>query len=152
VTGRVRCDQNGPPARRDEGAYLRRYVTEEQRRRRPIFHRNPLGRCVFWLAALSLIGQRPPRVFSLFASRIQPKYATAPLHQSPTWCTSVCCDEPLTEGSDFRSGRITLRSGAIEAQQPRFPPPGSDPGSRYRAVECLPCRLSVLRWANLPVH
>jgi hypothetical protein len=32
-----RCDQNGPPARREEGAYLNRYVTDEQRRRRPIF-------------------------------------------------------------------------------------------------------------------
>src|SRR6516225_4434589 len=32
-----RCDQNGPPARRKEGAYPERYVTEEQRIRRPIF-------------------------------------------------------------------------------------------------------------------
>jgi two-component system sensor histidine kinase LytS len=32
-----RCDQNGPPARREEGAYLKRYVTDEQRSRRPIF-------------------------------------------------------------------------------------------------------------------
>src|SRR6516164_10276056 len=32
-----RCDQNGPPARREEGAYLERYVTDEQRGRRPIF-------------------------------------------------------------------------------------------------------------------
>src|SRR6516165_10905912 len=31
------CDQNGPPARRDEGAYLNGYMTEEQRSRRPIF-------------------------------------------------------------------------------------------------------------------
>ena len=31
------CDQNGPPARREEGACLNRYVTDEQRRRRPIF-------------------------------------------------------------------------------------------------------------------
>ena len=31
------CDQNGPAARREEGAYLNRYVTDEQRRRRPIF-------------------------------------------------------------------------------------------------------------------
>ena len=31
------CDQNGPPARRGEGAYLNRYVTDEQRSRRPIF-------------------------------------------------------------------------------------------------------------------
>ena len=32
-----RCDQNGPPARREEGTYLDRYVTDEQRSRRPIF-------------------------------------------------------------------------------------------------------------------
>jgi hypothetical protein len=32
-----RCDQNGPPARREEGAYLNRYVTDEQGSRRPIF-------------------------------------------------------------------------------------------------------------------
>jgi len=32
-----RCDQNGPPARRKEGAYPERYVTDEQRSRRPIF-------------------------------------------------------------------------------------------------------------------
>src|SRR5271165_3481715 len=31
------CDQNGPPARREEGAYLNRYVTDEQRSLRPIF-------------------------------------------------------------------------------------------------------------------
>src|SRR6266404_2021593 len=37
------CDQNGPPAKRSEpdgrmeGAYLNRYVTDEQRSRRPIF-------------------------------------------------------------------------------------------------------------------
>ena len=32
-----RCDQNGPPARREEGAYPERYATDEQRGRRPIF-------------------------------------------------------------------------------------------------------------------
>src|ERR1700680_3676556 len=31
------CDQKGPSARREEGAYLNRYVTDEQRSRRPIF-------------------------------------------------------------------------------------------------------------------
>src|SRR5258708_39115494 len=31
------CDQNGPSARSEEGAYLNRYVTDEQRSRRPIF-------------------------------------------------------------------------------------------------------------------
>ena len=39
-----RCVQNGPPARREEGAYLNGYVTDKQRSRRPIFQRNPLGR------------------------------------------------------------------------------------------------------------
>src|ERR1700690_3586205 len=32
-----RCDQNGPPERREKGAYLHRSVTDEQRSRRPIF-------------------------------------------------------------------------------------------------------------------
>jgi tetratricopeptide (TPR) repeat protein len=32
-----RCDQNGAPARHEEGAYQNGYVTDEQRRRRPIF-------------------------------------------------------------------------------------------------------------------
>jgi hypothetical protein len=36
--------ENGPPARREEGAYLNRNVTDEQRGRRANFHRNPLGR------------------------------------------------------------------------------------------------------------
>ena len=34
----LRCVQNGPPARREEGAYLNRYVPDEQRGRRPIFN------------------------------------------------------------------------------------------------------------------
>src|SRR6476646_2628488 len=37
----LRCVQNGPPARREEGAYLKRYVTDEQRSRRPIFNATP---------------------------------------------------------------------------------------------------------------
>jgi hypothetical protein len=37
------------------------------------FHRNPLGCTSFWLSALSQIAQRK-RVFSLLASRIEPKY------------------------------------------------------------------------------
>src|SRR5580704_1712214 len=32
------CVQNGPPARREEGPYLNRYVTDEQRGRQPIFN------------------------------------------------------------------------------------------------------------------
>jgi len=41
----LRCVQNGPPARREEGAYLKRYVTDEQRSRRPIFN------ATLWAAA-----------------------------------------------------------------------------------------------------
>ena len=68
------------------------YVTEEQRSRRPISiatlrAARLLAGCP--AAAGSLIGQRPQRVFSLFASRIQPKFAAAPLPQSLTWCTST---------------------------------------------------------------
>jgi hypothetical protein len=40
----LRCEQNGPPARREEGAYLKRYVTDEQTQPPAHFHRNPLGR------------------------------------------------------------------------------------------------------------
>ena len=71
-----------------EGAYLDRYVTEEHAAAGP-FSSKPCRQRAFWPAALSLIGKRPPRVFSLFASRIQPKFAAAPLRQSLTWCTSV---------------------------------------------------------------
>jgi len=67
------------------------------------FSSQPCGLRAFWPAALSLIGKRPPRVFSLFASRIHSKSAAAPLHQSLTWCTSTgnkrtfnerTCDDP----------------------------------------------------------
>ena len=45
-----RCDQNGPPARREEGAYPERYVTDPAAAGQPLahFHRNPVGRG--WLA------------------------------------------------------------------------------------------------------
>ncbi|MBV9105067.1 MAG: hypothetical protein JO313_03500 [Verrucomicrobia bacterium] len=33
-----RCVQNGPPARREEGAYLNGYATDERRSRRPVFN------------------------------------------------------------------------------------------------------------------
>jgi hypothetical protein len=37
----LRCVQNGSSARREEGAYLDRYVTDEQRSSRPIFNATP---------------------------------------------------------------------------------------------------------------
>src|SRR5262245_27651514 len=47
-----RCDQNGPPATREEGAYLERYVTDAQRSRRPIFIATPGPRLVGCFSAL----------------------------------------------------------------------------------------------------
>ena len=41
----LRCVQNGSSARREEGAYLDRYVTDEQRSSRPIFN------ATLWAAA-----------------------------------------------------------------------------------------------------
>jgi hypothetical protein len=35
--GGICCDQNGPPARREEEGDLNRFVTDEQRSRQPIF-------------------------------------------------------------------------------------------------------------------
>jgi len=57
-----------------KGAYLNRYVTEEQRSRRPIFIATTPG-CESFGRLLVVIGQRPRGLFGLFASRIQPKYA-----------------------------------------------------------------------------
>jgi hypothetical protein len=70
------CDQNGPPARRDEGAYLDRYVTEEQRSRRPIFIATPLHQSLTWCSSeqrtISLQGElaekRAHGLWRLFSS------------------------------------------------------------------------------------
>src|SRR6516162_1045355 len=48
----LRCVQNGPPARREEGAYLNRYVTDKQRGRRPIFNATSGPRPVGCFSAL----------------------------------------------------------------------------------------------------
>src|SRR4029077_5070559 len=55
----LRCVQNGPPARREEGAYLNRYVTDEQRSRRPIF--NATLRAAGRLAVFLLCSLDPSR-------------------------------------------------------------------------------------------
>jgi hypothetical protein len=56
-----RCDQNGPPARREEGAYLNRYVTDEQRGHRPIFIAT-LWAAVSWLFFRVARSSRPAPV------------------------------------------------------------------------------------------
>src|ERR1700688_2714292 len=65
------CDQNGPPAKRSEpdwrmeGAYLNRYVTDEQRGRRPIFI------ATLWAGASWLFFRvaRSPRMTQIWAHR-----------------------------------------------------------------------------------
>ena len=71
VTGVVALRSKWAAARRSEldwrqeGAYLDRYVTEEQRSRRPIFISPSLGCGAFCPAAWSPHSvKRPPRVFS----------------------------------------------------------------------------------------
>src|SRR5580692_6857647 len=52
------------------------------------FAPQPEGLRGFWPGALLLVGQRPPRVFSLLAPRTQPKFAAALLYEPQTWCTN----------------------------------------------------------------
>ena len=53
-----RCVQNGPPARREEGAYLNGYVTDEQRTAGP-FSTQPSGPCPLGcFSACSLLAYR----------------------------------------------------------------------------------------------
>jgi hypothetical protein len=49
----------------------------------------PGGLRGFWPGALLLVSRRPQRVFSLLASRTQPKSAAALLYHSRKWCTIV---------------------------------------------------------------
>ena len=58
------CDQNGPPARREEGAYLNRYVTDEQRGRRPIFIAT-LWAGASWLFFRVTLSTRMTRIWAL---------------------------------------------------------------------------------------
>src|SRR6516162_2750498 len=86
-----RCDQNGPPARQSEpdwqleGAYLNRYVTDEQRSRRPIFIATPWARQVACFSAL-LAPRVSRRMACLFrgqdtgAAKPAPKSTTKRFH------------------------------------------------------------------------
>src|SRR5262245_33254374 len=73
----------------EEGAYLNRYMTDEQRSRRLIFSSTPSGR-----AALAILGRCS---LDPYQSRYGPSLApfkiansaTAPLYRPRTWCTSA---------------------------------------------------------------
>ena len=96
-----------------EGAYLDRYVTEEQRSRRPIL-----------IATL-----RAARLLTGCFVAHQPKFAAAPLHQSLTWCTNVSetgmSSVSTTNicGTDKDFDR-PLRDGASLHRLPRHEVPG----------------------------
>jgi hypothetical protein len=62
------------------------YLTSQQRREAPA-PPQPEGLRGFWPGALSLVSQRPQRVFSFLAPRTQPKFAAALLYEPQTWCT-----------------------------------------------------------------
>jgi hypothetical protein len=63
------------------------YLTSQQRGEAPASPQ-PEGLRGFWPGALLLVSQRPQRVFSFLASRIQPKFAAALLYQPQTWCNN----------------------------------------------------------------
>jgi hypothetical protein len=70
------------------------YVTEEQRRRRPIFiatlrAERLLAGCFVAHRSKTTAGILPLTPVRLEPSRIQPKYPAAPLLQSLTWCTKA---------------------------------------------------------------
>src|ERR1700737_2315092 len=75
--------------RQAAGAYLNRYLTDEQRSRRLIFSSTPWGH-----AALAILGRcsLDPYQSRYGPSRAPSKNAnsaTAPLNQPRTWCTSA---------------------------------------------------------------
>lgn len=74
------------------------------------FSPQPCGLRAFWPPALSLIGKRPPRVFSLFASRIQPKFAAA-------WCTNVS-ETGMSSVSTTMSVELTMISTVPSGTEP----------------------------------
>src|SRR3984893_9011599 len=82
------CDQNGPPARRSEpdwrmeGAYLKRYVTDEQRSRRPIFI------ATLWAGASWLFFRvaRSTRMTKIWALRSRLEKQPTDLRQNTSYC------------------------------------------------------------------
>jgi hypothetical protein len=88
------CDQNGPPARSEEGAYLDRYVTDEQRSRRPIFI------ATLWAGASWLFFRvaRSTRMTKIWALRSRLEKQPTDLRQS----TSYFGDRTLEEFTEER--------------------------------------------------
>ena len=93
------CDQNGPPARREEGAYLKRYVTDEQRGRRPIFI------ATLWAGASWLFFRvaRSTRMTKIWALRSRLEKRPTDLRQN----TSYFGDRTLVETPFRASGDRT---------------------------------------------
>ncbi|HYY29789.1 MAG TPA: hypothetical protein VE860_17740, partial [Chthoniobacterales bacterium] len=106
------CDQNGPPARREEGAYLKRYVTDEQRSRRPIFIAT-LRAGASWLFFLRRGGST--RMTQIWALRSRLEKQPTDLRQN----TSYFGDRTLAPQSEFwrriRRPRIFLKVRALES-------------------------------------
>src|SRR5580693_10646478 len=66
----LRCVQNGSSARREEGAYLDRYVTDEQRSSRPIFNAT-LRAAASWLFFLRRGGSTVMTQIAALRSRLE---------------------------------------------------------------------------------
>jgi hypothetical protein len=91
------------------------------------FHRNPPGRASFGRLLCRSSVQDHRRVFSLFASRIQPKYAAAPLYQSRTWCTNP----RMSRTFSLSSSRQERPDGLPQHRPTRSEVRGAPPTRRY---------------------
>src|SRR5271166_913870 len=98
------CDQNGPPARREEGAYLNRYVTDEQRSRRPIFI------ATLWAGASWLFFRvaRSTRMIQIWALRSRLEKQPTDLRQNTSYFGDrTLVSAPLAPACFCNRGRTT---------------------------------------------
>jgi hypothetical protein len=111
------CDQNGPPARREEGAYLNRYVTDEQRSRRPIFI------ATLWAGASWLFFRvaRSTRMTQIWALRSRLEKQPTDLRQNTSYFGDRTLELYAARSSRNASPRCTKRSeGNIDSSEKRF--------------------------------
>src|SRR5258708_22745795 len=102
----LHCVQNGPPARREEGAYLKRYVTDEQRSCRPIFNAT-LWAAAGWLFFRVARSTRP----APFLRRLRNSH-TSKRQKGAGWALRSRLEKQPT---DLRRNQKDLGDGALES-------------------------------------
>src|SRR6202049_3002428 len=105
------CDQNGPSARREEGAYLNRYVTDEQRSRRPIFIAT-LRAGASWLFFRVARSTRMTQIWAL-RSRLEKQPTDLRQNTSHFGDRTLGSDRPTTVGEWMKPTSGSRASGSI---------------------------------------